>query len=215
VVGSYREGLLEEIYIPAGEGRAFVVKKGQLFRIKQIEGRQVADVILLNLNNPKEGFHAGHSVYLNCIKGIGNIKKLKELYSRPPYENVMATIIKDTVGIHFAYIGSRCSRMIYKLRDNIDAPPHRTCQDNLTEAIAHYGLGPEDVPDVLNLWVDVDINEKGCFVLKPSPAGKDDYIDIKAEMDLIIGVSSCPNDTQPINEYKVKPLKVIIFERTL
>jgi uncharacterized protein YcgI (DUF1989 family) len=60
--------------------------------------------------------------------------------------------------------------------------------------------------------MDVDINEGGCFVLKPTPAKKDDYIDIRAEMDLLVAVSSCPNDTQPINHYRVKPLKVIIFK---
>ena len=124
----------------------------------------------------------------------------------------MATVIDDPVGVHFPYIGTRCSRLIYKLRDNVDAPPHRTCQDNLAEAIAPYGLRPDDVPDVFNVWMNVDIDDDGCFVIKPPVVGPDGYIDIKAEMNLLVAVSACPSDIAPVNDFKIKPLKVVIYE---
>jgi len=204
--------VIEEIYIPAGQAKAFTVSKGQIFRIQQVEEKQVADVILINADNRREKFHAGYTVILNCIKGIGNTKAVKELYSQPPYENVMATVIDDPVGIHFPYMGTRCSRTIYKLRDKVDVPPHRTCQDNLAEVIAPYGLGPEEVPDVFNVWMNVDIDKNGCFVFKPPVVGHDGYIDIKAEMNLLVAVSACPSDKVPVNDFRIKPLKAIIYE---
>lgn len=212
-MGSLGESVPLEIFVPAGEARAFTVKKGQIFRVSQVEGGQVADLTLLNFQNPREGLHIGHSVALNCIKGIGNIKKLKELYSRPPYENVMATVVADTVGVHWAYMGSRCTRLIYKVRDKIDSPPHRNCQDNLAEALAPYGIRADEIPDVFNLWMDVEINEEGRFTYRPTPAKKGDHIDFRAEMDLLGAISACPNDTTVISHFKVKPLLVTIFEK--
>jgi uncharacterized protein YcgI (DUF1989 family) len=203
--------LNNEIFIPGGEARAFVVEKDRVFRLAQVEGKQVADVILFNYHNLRERFHAGYTAWFNCIKGSGNVKKVTELFSPPPYENVLATIEMDTVGVHFPYIGVRCSRLIYKLRDDVDAPPHRTCQDNLAEAISSYGLKPDDVPDVFNVWMNVDIGPDGCFIHNKTLAAENDYIDMRPKIDLLVAVSACPNDTTALNEGKVKPLKVILL----
>jgi len=203
--------IVKELIIPAGEGRAFLVEKGQILRILQVEGEQVADATFFNAHNYKETFHAGHTVWLNCIEGTGTIKSVKKLYSKPPYENVMFTVVKDTVGVHFPYIGGRCSRLIYKLRDKVAAPPHRTCQDNLAEAIRPYGLNDDDVPDIFNIWMNVDIAPSGCFIIKPPVAKKGDYIDLRAEMDSLVAISSCPSDKAPVNNYRIKPLKVEIY----
>ena len=72
---------VKEIFIPAGEARAFVVDKGRIFRIVQVEEKQVADVVLFNANDYKETFHAGHSIWLNCIEKVGNIRRITKLYS--------------------------------------------------------------------------------------------------------------------------------------
>ena len=125
--------LVDKFTIPACQGKGFVVKKGQVLRIIAIEGRQVADVIFFNAKDFKEVYHAGMTAYLNQIEGIGNRRKVKKLYSKPPRENVMATVMEDTVGIHFADNGGRCSRRLYEIRNQ---PGHQNCQDILAEAIA-------------------------------------------------------------------------------
>jgi len=204
--------LVEDIFIPAGHAVSFRVQRGQIFRLLQVEEKQVADAVFLNAHDYKETFHAGHSTYLNCIEGIGNTKRLAKLYSGPARENVMLTVVDDPVGIHFAYIGNRCSRMIYKLRDKVDAPPHRSCQDNLAEALAPYGLGPDDVPEVFNIWMNVDIDpETLCFVNMPPTVGHDDYLDLRAEMDLLVAVSACPSDIAAVNDFRIKPLRAQIY----
>jgi uncharacterized protein YcgI (DUF1989 family) len=201
----------QDILIPAGEARAFVVRKDETFRLIQVEGEQVADATFFNANDYREGYHAGHTAYLACLEGTGNIKRVKKLYSKPPRENVMLTVTEDPVGIHFAFIGNRCSRLIYRVRDKVAAPPHRTCQDNLAEAIAPYGLTPDDVPDVFNIWMNVDIDGNGCFVVKPPAAQKDDFIEFRAEMDCLVAVSCCPSDIAPVNNFRIKPLRAAIY----
>jgi uncharacterized protein YcgI (DUF1989 family) len=174
-----------EIFIPAGHARAFIVRRGETFRLLQVEGEQVADAVFFNAHDYRETFHAGHTAYLACIEGTGNIKRVKKLYSKPPRENVMFTVTDDPVGVHFAF--------------------------NLAEAIASYGLTPDDVPDVFNIWMNVDLDPNGCFIVKPPVAKKDDYIEFRAEMDCLAAISACPSDIAPVNNFRIKPLKVEIY----
>lgn len=198
--------------IPAGFARAFTVNRGEILRIAQVEGGQVGDVIIFNAHDTKEHFHVSGSLILNAIEGIGNMKYITKFYSQPSRENLMFTVVEDTTKVHFVWNGARCSPKIYQMRDNVSVPPHRSCQTNLAEAIAPYGLGPDDVPDVFNVFMNVEV-EGNIFVIKPTTVGKNDYIDMRAEMDCLVAVSACPSDRAATNQGKIKPLKVQIFAK--
>ncbi|MCH9037445.1 MAG: urea carboxylase-associated family protein [Chloroflexi bacterium] len=205
--------IINEVHIPAGHGRAVTVEKGQVVRLSNPEGGQACDAAFFNAHNYKEVFHPGVSVYYNFYQGIGNTRRLTKLYSKPPRSNLMLTVIDDPVGIHWAYMGSRCNKLIYKLRDNVDCPPHRSCQDNLAEAIEPYGLTGDDVPEVMQIWMDVYIDpETMMFVINPSPAKKGDYIEMRAEMDVLAAFSACPSDKVQTNHGKPNPLDIQVWE---
>lgn len=101
-------------------------------------------------------------------------------------------------------------RELYQLRDNIEAG-HRSCQENLTEALAPYGLTGDDVFDIFNVFMNVDLHDDDSFTINPTEVGLDDYIDIRAEMDILAAVSACPADTSPTNGGKSAPLGIKIF----
>ena len=198
---------IQKFTIPAADGKGFIVKKGQILRFIAVEGKQVADIIFFNANDYKEVFNSSMTVVFNEFQGTGNRKKVKYLYSKPPRENVIFTVLEDTVGCHYIDNGGRCSKKIYEFRNQ---PGHKNCQDILSDAIAPYGLSPDDVPDVFNLWMNVDI-ENDMQVFKPSLAEKGDYIDLLAEMDVLVGASACPSEGI-VNHGKPKPLGIEIFE---
>jgi len=123
----------------------------------------------------------------------------------------MFTVIGDTTKVHFVWNAARSSPKIYAMRDKVDVPPHRSCQTNLAEAIAPYGLSVDEVPDVFNVFMNVDITGNK-FVINPCTATKEDYIDLRAEMNALVAVSACPSDRAVTNAGKIKPLKVQIFD---
>lgn len=126
----------------------------------------------------------------------------------------MFTVLKDTTRVHFALSGARCSPMHYALRYNTKAPPHRSCHINLAEAIAPFGLTKYDVHDVFNVFMNVDI-EDNVPILKPPVVSKDDYIDMKAEMNCLVAMSACPGDLGPVNAgAEIRALKAQIFSQT-
>ncbi len=202
--------LLDEIVIPARHGRACVVKRGQVLRIHQIEGLQVGDCVFYNANDYKEWFHVGQSWATNVILGTGTARRFQYFYSKPPRENVMLTTIADTYGNHFGNNGGRCSIKLYERRDKIPHG-HRSCQENLAEAVAPYGLTGDDVFDVFNVFMNVDLSPDGGFKILPTRVAKDDYIDLRAEMDVLAAVSACPSDVSPVNGGTTKSLGMKIF----
>jgi uncharacterized protein len=199
-----------ELIIPAREARAVVVKRGQILRIHQITGRQVGDCVFFNANDYREMFHVGQSWAINVILGSGTSKSFRHFYSKPPRENVMLTVVDDTVRNHWGNMGGRCSSRLYQLRDRL--AEHRSCQENLTEALAPYGIVGDDIIDIFNVFMAVELDTEGGFRILPTTVGKDDYIDLRAEMDVLAAVSACPADTSPTNGGRSNPLGIKVFQ---
>jgi uncharacterized protein len=199
-----------ELIIPAREARAVVVKRGQILRIHQITGRQVGDCVFFNANDYREMFHVGQSWAINFILGGGTSKSFRHFSSKPPRENVMLTVVDDTVRNHWGNMGGRCSSRLYQLRDQL--AEHRSCQENLTEALAPYGIVGDDIIDIFNVFMAVELDTEGGFRILPTTVGKDDYIDLRAEMDVLAAVSACPADTSPTNGGRSNPLGIKVFQ---
>ena len=201
--------LISDTVIPARHGRAFVVSRGQVLRIYLPEGKQVGDCVFLNANDYREQFHVGQSWLINMMLGTGTATSFKHFYSKPPRENILLTVLDDTVGSHWGNMGGRCSKRLYELRDNnLD---HRSCQENLAEALAPYGLEGDQIIDIFNVFMNVVCTPDGRFEIHPPTADRGDYIDLLPEMDILAGISACPADTTPTNEGAPKSLGVKIF----
>jgi len=209
MMGTYGN-LVNELVIPAREARAFEVKRGQIFRIHQITGGQVGDCVFYNADDYREMFHVGQTWAINGILGTGTSKSFPHFYSKPPRENLMLTVVADTVRNHWGNMGGRCSRRLYALRDNLTE--HRSCQENLTEALAPYGLTGDDVFDIFNVFMNVELHPDGRFTILPTQVKPDDYMDLRAEMNILAAVSACPADTSPTNNGKSNPLGIKIYQ---
>ena len=205
--------LVQEILVPAMYGRAWHVNKGQSMRIIAVDGPQVGDLIAFNAHDYKESYDPEWSYIENCHLGTGDATHIRYLYSRPPRMNLMLEVVDDPIMRNWCLVGSRCAPLSYKLRGIEN--PERSCFGNLAEAIAPYGLEPDNVPYVFNLWMNVKYDPKGAFDVIPPLCRKGDYIEFLAHMDCLVALSACPADVQnmiPINMGLNKPLKVELYE---
>ena len=211
--------LVNEILIPAEHGRAWRVNAGQTMRIINTEGPQVGDLAVFNAHDYTEIYDPDASYVRNWRQGTGNGHRIQYLYARPPKMSLMLEVTDDKVGRHWIVSGSRCNLLTYKLRGQIpENGYHRSCQDNIAEAIHEFGLPPERVPDVFNLWMTVDHNpEDMSYVVKEALCQKGDYIDFLAHMDCLIALSACPateKGVSAINGDVNKSLKAEIWEQS-
>jgi uncharacterized protein YcgI (DUF1989 family) len=207
--------ILQDFIIPAAHGKAFRVDKGQIMKVVAIEGSQVCDIAFFNAHDYKETYDAPNSYMYNCRLGTGSNRHMKYLFSRLPRANVMMEIVEDTVGWCWAVNGGHCNWKTNVQRGiSKDA---RSCWGNVAEAIREFGLTEFDVPNTYPLWMKVDDQTDGDYVIHASPAKKGDHADFLAHMDLMVAVSSCPGNQIPgsvINDGENRPVQIQIIERS-
>jgi uncharacterized protein YcgI (DUF1989 family) len=201
---------VEEFVIPKCSAKAFIVKKGQVLRVIAHEGKQVADIRFLNAYDYREEACPMLSCDFNSRKGIGGSRKLKEIYSKPPWERLMVTIIDDKVGHHFL-IGC-CTP---KMRE-LEGKKHTlSCARLFDECLKPYNISMQDLDwaGVFNLWMVVRFldDENGTMVFDRPSCETGDYIEFLAEIDLLVASTSCP-DRSIINDFEPKALKYQILE---
>jgi len=187
-----------------GGGEAWEVKKGQVLRVTDVEGQQVGDLVCFNLHRLEEKISPQNTISLN--------KTIRPTTGHGLWSdeaNLMMTFVADTCGVHDLLAGA-CSRYTNKRRYDKDATPN--CRDNLAAAARPWGLGWKDIPYNLNVFMNVPIGPDNSFRIDVPKSKAGDYIDLRAEMDVLVVLSNCPQVHNPCNNYRLKPLKVVIYE---
>jgi uncharacterized protein YcgI (DUF1989 family) len=190
-----RRVLVDEFTIPIRSGRAWQVPAGSICRLLTVEGPQVADLNLWNLNNPRERFWAARTRQLQAA----HVTRFDRLWSNLPYLRPLATIVADTLetygvdadgGRVHDTLGSRCDPYVNRMLTGVDDDVH--CHSNLTRAVLPFGLTEFDVHDVLNVFQCTGLNSQDQYFMKACPAVPGDHFEIFAEVDLLVAVSTCP-----------------------
>ena len=149
------------------------------------------------------------SLSIAIQQGTGTAKSYSQFYSKPPSTNLMLTVLEDTVKNHSGHMAGRCNRKALDILGRTSQ--QRSCDLNLTEALAPYGLTGDDIMDVFNVFMAAEFHTDGSYKTTTSTAQKGDYIDFLAEMDILAGISACPAPTI-INDYRTTSLGVKILE---
>jgi uncharacterized protein YcgI (DUF1989 family) len=184
--------------IPPRSGVAFELKRGERLKVIDPQGEQVADLVAFNRHDVGEAISSGRSIdYASKIwLGTGD----------PIYSNrsrVMLRIAEDTVGRH-DFLLSPCSAEMFRIIYG-DAQPHRGCLGNLAEALAPYGIGPDDIPTAFNVFMNVPIDPAtGEIRVEPPLSRAGDYIVFEAKMDMLIGLTACSAGQS--NNFAYKPI---------
>jgi uncharacterized protein YcgI (DUF1989 family) len=178
-------------------GTAFELRAGQLLRVTDLEGEQVADLMAFNLSDKAEWLSSGRSIdYANRIY----LTKGDILYSNR--SRPMFTIVEDDVGRH-DFLLTPCSpetfQIIYK-----NEQYHPSCFENLATNLARFGIPPDSIPTTLNIFMNVEIDADGALKILPPRSKAGDSIVLRAEMDLIVGLTACSAEMS--NNYRFKPI---------
>ena len=214
----------KEIIIAPRDAKTFEVENGNFFRIESVEGPQVGDLNLFQLNNLEEKFYSGKT---RALYGT-HISVGDKMYSNLPYLRSLATITWDTLdwygydsdgGSVHDVIGTRCDPYTSKLLSGNDY--HYCCHSNLTRALVkekNIDLKKAEliVHDVLNVFMCTGFtNDTKQYFMKASPVRPGDYLEFFAETDLLGVLSACPGgdcgSEHSSDTAKCYPLKVSIW----
>lgn len=193
--------MTEHRHINPQTGTAFKLKRGQVLRVIDPMGEQVSDLMAYCENDLDEYLSSGRTIdYANTIYVTsGHI-----LYSNR--SNPMFTILEDQVGRH-DFLLTPCSPETFKIIYNNHAH-HPSCFANLAENLAAYGIAPDRIPTTFNIFMNVKIGSTGELTIDPPLSKAGQYIELRAEMDMIVGVTACSAEMS--NNYSFKPIDIQI-----
>lgn len=178
--------------LQARHGVAVSVPKGKELLVVNTYGTQVVDFWAMSRANPDEFQSMEHtrSRLSRIIPKVGDA-----LYSnrRAP----LMTLVEDTSpGVHDTLLCA-CSPEIYREHGCPDG--HRNCEDNFHEALAAIGTKLGCTPPPFNLFMNVTVAPDNT-VIRAAPVSKPgDSVRLRADMDVIVVMSACPQDVTQIN----------------
>jgi len=180
------------IEIPARRGKAARVEAGQSVKVINTHGTQVVDTWAFNADDLGEfmSMEATRATILKLVPAVGDT--LHTNNRRP-----ILTLTEDTTpGVHDTLLAA-CDRYRYKLLGCEEY--HDNCTDNLSAAMAELGLKEPETPSPLNLFMNIPWTSDGALSFEETVSSAGEYVVLKAEMDLIIAFSTCPQDILPVN----------------
>ena len=183
-------------------GATFTIKHGQKIRIIDVEGEQVADLYCFEKEEIEEKLSSGHTTDYNnkLFLSKGDI-----LYSNR--SNPMFTIVADKVGKHIM-LYAPCSQVMFEKSYGV-TEAHPNCLDNLVNNLKSYGVQASQITIPLNIFMNIEIDREGEIKIKSPMSKAGDYIELRAEMDMIVGVTACSAGS--CNNFEWTPIDVEIY----
>ncbi|HUF28755.1 MAG TPA: urea carboxylase-associated family protein [Gemmatimonadaceae bacterium] len=192
---------IRRLHLDPQTGIGVEVRRGELLRIIDPESEQVADLVSFASADRAEWLSSGRTIdYANTIYvTTGHV--LYSNRSRP-----MWTILDDTVGRH-DFLVTPCSPETFAILYRTTGH-HPSCFENLTRHLAPYGIAPDSIPTTLNVFMNVEVLPSGELRILPPRSRPGDYVVLRAEMDLIVGITACSAELS--NNGRFKPIDVEI-----
>ena len=196
----------------AGEPWVKQMNSGQTLRIVDLEGNQAVDTLFFNAHDALERYSV-----TDTIRRQNRIYLTtgSRLFSNSG--NAMLTIVADTCGRHDT-LGGACAAESNTVRYALEKYPMHSCRDNFLHALAHdpqceqLGMSKRDLPSNINFFMNVPVTDEGDlkFVDGISAPGK--YVEMRAEMDVMVLISNCPQLNNPCNAYNPTPIRLLIWD---
>ncbi|MFT3730988.1 MAG: urea carboxylase-associated family protein [Hyphomicrobium sp.] len=196
--------------VPAGDYWMHVVRKGETFRILDLEGNQAADTLFFNADDPGERYSAS-----DTIREQGNIYLTAGTVLLSDRCRPMLTISADTVGRHDT-LGGACATESNTVRYALEKKSMHACRDSYMLAIAEneqYGLSKRDIGHNINFFMNVPVTPDGGLTFEDGLSAPGKYVEMTAHMNVIVLISNCPQLNNPCNAYNPTPIEVLIWAK--
>jgi uncharacterized protein len=192
--------------VPARQPWSRILKSGQVLRIIDLVGNQAVDTLFYNAADPSERYSAPDTVVRQ-----GNIFITTGTQIISNEGNVMATVIRDECGKHDT-LGGACSMESNSVRYGLHKKHLHACVENFLLELSQYEMNKRDLVSNVNFYMNVPVNDDGTLQIVDgiSEAGK--AIDLRAEMDIMVLISNCPQVNNPCNAYNPTPIRLIIWD---
>ena len=202
----------------AGDYFSYVIKKGQILRIVDLEGNQAADTLFYDAHEPTNRFSASDTIRHQAALYLTTGTRLMSAEG-----DALLTIVADTCGRHDT-LGGACSRESNTMRYALEKESMHACRDSFIRGaqeiacscrdfhLEKHDWGKRDITCNINFFMNVPVTPDGRLTFEDGVSGPGRYVELRAERDVICLISNCPQLNNPCNAYNPTPIKVIIWD---
>jgi urea carboxylase-associated protein 1 len=196
--------VLHDEVVPARSPWTGAVRAGETLRIVDLEGNQAVDFLCYNAADLDERYSAAETVV-----GQGNIFLTTGTVLRSNESNPLMTVTADTCGRHDT-IGGACSCESNTVRYGHHTKHQHACVENFLLALAPYGRGKRDLVGNVNWFMNVPVLPDGTLGIVDGLSAPGKYLDLRAEIDVLVAISNCPQINNPCNGFNPTPIRVTV-----
>ena len=193
-----------DVVVPARAPWSGVVPAGATLEIVDEGGNQAVDCLLYNAHRTEERYSAQ-----DTISARGNIFLTTGSELRSNEGNVLMRVVSDTCGRHDT-IGGACSQESNTLRYGHHTRHQHACVENFLQEGARYGLGKRDLVSNINWFMNVPVEADGTLGIVDGISAPGLWVDLRAETDVLVIVSNCPQINNPCNGFDPTPVRLVM-----
>lgn len=203
-----RPSVLWEETIQGGASWSQVLRRGTALRITDLQGGANAGAIFYNFECPVERYNMPDTLK---AQHIARLTKGFVLYS--DMGRILCSIIEDTVGWHDPLGGTSSAKLVQEkygtsryqeLRNDY----HKNGHSSFLIEMGKWGLGPRDLVANVNFFSRVSVAEDGSMSFAPGNSKPGDYLELRAEMNVLAILNTCQHPLDPNPKYEPKPVRM-------
>ena len=202
MVNNQNYKLIDVITLEPRTGTAFRIQELQVLRLTDVEGSQIVDLVSYGDPAPRQYLSSPRTMDLNNKIYFSTGDKLFSDQSE-----TMWTILDDSVGKH-CFLFAPCDQKMYELTYGVTGS-HPNCFDNLSKNLSSFGINPTQIFIPFNIFMNLELTPDGEINIHPPLSRAGDFIDLKAEADMIVGLSAC--SAYKANDFSFSQIRVEIF----
>ena len=194
--------------VEAGDPFVLEIQKGSIVRIVDIKGNQAVDTLFYNAHD-----HADRYSAQDTIREQRSIYLTTGTQLISTEGNVLLTIVADTCGRHDT-LGGACAAESNMVRYALAKRSMHACRQSFLKAIqdSKCGMDKRDITSNINFFMNVPVTPAGALTFEDGVSGPGKYVELRAEMDVLMVISNCPQLNNPCNGYNPTPVQVLVWE---
>lgn len=204
-------GLLYEDSLPAGTHCSFVLRRGTVLRMTDTAGGANVAALFYNFEDRLERYNfadtlkAQHTAHLTtgcvCYSDMGRI---------------LVSLVADSCGWHDPIGGLSDAALVQEKYgtarfQEMRNAMHRNSRDSLLVELGKWGLGKRDLVAPVNFFSRLDTDASGQLSFRQGHSAAGDFVDLRAEMHVLVALSGCPHPMDPAADYAPRDVKLEVF----
>ncbi|WP_345762220.1 urea amidolyase associated protein UAAP2 [Diaminobutyricibacter sp. McL0608] len=185
-----------------------IVRTGQVLTIVDVGGNQSADCLIYDAADADERYSVPDTLAWQGNAYIREGSVLRSNLGRPLMTVVVNEIDRQDT------IGGACSKESNTLRYGQHTEYQHGCRENFLAEASRYGLGARDLVSNLNWFMNVPVEADGALGIVDGLSAPGKRVAIRAERDVLVIVSNCPQLNNPCNDFNCTPLRMIVTAPT-